>query len=73
VILDSPTRIFGARGRCRVHDSTSTGAAKALKLVIPELAASSMVLHARAYPERLVVDLVVFVENKTSKEEVTQL
>jgi glyceraldehyde 3-phosphate dehydrogenase len=50
---------------------TSTGAAKALKLVIPEMAGRLDGFAMRVpTPNVSVVDLVVFVEKKTSKEEV---
>jgi glyceraldehyde 3-phosphate dehydrogenase len=50
---------------------TSTGAAKALKLVIPDLAGKLDGFAMRVpTPNVSVVDLVVFVEKKTTKEEV---
>ena len=50
---------------------TSTGAAKALKLVIPELGGKVDGFSMRVpTPNVSVVDFVVFVEKKTTKEEV---
>lgn len=50
---------------------TSTGAAKALKLVIPDLAGKLDGFSVRVpTPNVSVVDLVAFVEKKTTKEEV---
>ena len=50
---------------------TSTGAAKALKLVIPEMAGKLDGFAMRVpTPNVSVVDLVAYVEKKTSKEEV---
>ena len=50
---------------------TSTGAAKALKLVIPELGGKLDGFSMRVpTPNVSVVDLVVWVEKKTTKEEV---
>jgi len=72
VILDFPHKdLRRARAAAISMIPTSTGAAKALKLVIPEMAGK---LHGFAMrvptPNVSVVDLVVFVEKKTSKEEV---
>jgi glyceraldehyde 3-phosphate dehydrogenase len=50
---------------------TSTGAAKALKLVIPEMAGKLDGFAVRVpTPDVSIVDLVAMVEKKTSKEEV---
>jgi glyceraldehyde 3-phosphate dehydrogenase len=50
---------------------TSTGAAKALKLVIPDMAGKLDGFAMRVpTPNVSVVDLVAFVEKKTSKDEV---
>jgi glyceraldehyde 3-phosphate dehydrogenase len=50
---------------------TSTGAAKALKLVIPEMAGKLDGFSVRVpTPNVSVIDLVAQVENKTTKEEV---
>ena len=50
---------------------TSTGAAKAIKLVIPELKGKLDGFAMRVpTPNVSVVDLVVFVEKRTTKEEV---
>jgi glyceraldehyde 3-phosphate dehydrogenase len=72
VILDFPHKdLRRARAAAVSMIPTSTGAAKALKLVIPELAGKLDGFAMRVpTPNVSVVDLVVFVENKTSKEEV---
>jgi len=72
VILDFPHQdLRRARAAAVSMIPTSTGAAKALKLVIPELAGKLDGFAMRVpTPNVSVVDLVVFVENKTSKEEV---
>jgi glyceraldehyde 3-phosphate dehydrogenase len=72
VILDFPhTDLRRARAAAINMIPTSTGAAKALKLVIPEMAGKLDGFAMRVpTPNVSVVDLVVFVENKTSKEEV---
>jgi glyceraldehyde 3-phosphate dehydrogenase len=72
VILDFPHKdLRRARAAALSMIPTSTGAAKALKLVIPELAGKLDGFAMRVpTPNVSVVDLVVFVENKTSKEEV---
>src|SRR3982075_2434405 len=72
VILDFPHKdLRRARAAAINMIPTSTGAAKALKLVIPDLAGK---LDAFAMPVPTpnvsVVDLVAFVEKKTTKEEV---
>ena len=72
VILDFPHRdLRRARAAAISMIPTSTGAAKALKLVIPELAGKLDGFAMRVpTPNVSVVDLVVLVEKKTSKEEV---
>jgi glyceraldehyde 3-phosphate dehydrogenase len=72
VILDFPhTDLRRARAAALSMIPTSTGAAKALKLVIPEMAGKLDGFAMRVpTPNVSVVDLVAFVENKTSKEEV---
>ena len=72
VILDFPHKdLRRARAAAISMIPTSTGAAKALKLVIPEMAGKLDGFAMRVpTPNVSVVDLVVFVENKTSKEEV---
>jgi glyceraldehyde 3-phosphate dehydrogenase len=72
VILDFPHKdLRRARAAAVSMIPTSTGAAKALKLVIPELAGKLDGFAMRVpTPNVSVIDLVVFVENKTSKEEV---
>src|SRR6201982_2964532 len=72
VILDFPHKdLRRARAAALSMIPTSTGAAKALKLVIPELAGKLDGFSMRVpTPNVSVVDLVVFVEKKTTKEEV---
>jgi glyceraldehyde 3-phosphate dehydrogenase len=72
VILDFPHKdLRRARAAAISMIPTSTGAAKALKLVIPEMAGKIDGFSMRVpTPNVSVVDLVVFVEKKTSKEEV---
>jgi glyceraldehyde 3-phosphate dehydrogenase len=72
VILDFPHKdLRRARAAAINMIPTSTGAAKALKLVIPEMAGKLDGFAMRVpTPNVSVVDLVAFVENKTSKEEV---
>jgi glyceraldehyde 3-phosphate dehydrogenase len=72
VILDFPHKdLRRARAAAISMIPTSTGAAKALKLVIPEMAGKLDGFAMRVpTPNVSVVDLVVFVEQKTSKEEV---
>src|SRR4051812_9318095 len=72
VILDFPHKdLRRARAAAINMIPTSTGAAKALKLVIPDLAGKLDGFAMRVpTPNVSVVDLVVFVEKKTSKEEV---
>jgi glyceraldehyde 3-phosphate dehydrogenase len=72
VILDFPHKdLRRARAAAISMIPTSTGAAKALKLVIPEMAGKIDGFAMRVpTPNVSVVDLVVFVEKKTSKEEV---
>ena len=72
VILDFPHQdLRRARAAALSMIPTSTGAAKALKLVIPEMAGKLDGFAMRVpTPNVSVVDLVAFVENKTSKEEV---
>jgi len=72
VILDFPHKdLRRARAAAISMIPTSTGAAKALKLVIPEMAGKLDGFAMRVpTPNVSVVDLVVFVETKTSKEEV---
>jgi glyceraldehyde 3-phosphate dehydrogenase len=72
VILDFPHKdLRRARAAAISMIPTSTGAAKALKLVIPELAGKLDGFAMRVpTPNVSVVDLVALVENKTSKEDV---
>lgn len=72
VILDFPHKdLRRARAAAINMIPTSTGAAKALKLVIPEMAGKLDGFAMRVpTPNVSVVDLVAHVENKTSKEEV---
>jgi len=72
VILDFPHKdLRRARAAAISMIPTSTGAAKALKLVIPEMAGKLDGFAMRVpTPNVSVVDLVVFIEKKTSKEEV---
>jgi glyceraldehyde 3-phosphate dehydrogenase len=72
VILDFPHKdLRRARAAAINMIPTTTGAAKALKLVIPELAGKLDGFSMRVpTPNVSVVDLVVFVEKKTTKEEV---
>src|SRR6202050_1278102 len=71
-ILDFPHKdLRRARAAAINMIPTSTGAAKALKLVIPELAGKLDGFAMRVpTPNVSVVDLVVWVEKKTTKEEV---
>ena len=72
VILDFPHKdLRRARAAAISMIPTSTGAAKALKLVIPEWPGKLDGFAMRVpTPNVSVVDLVALVENKTSKEEV---
>ena len=72
VILDFPHKdLRRARAAAINMIPTSTGAAKALKLVIPELGGKLDGFSIRVpTPNVSVVDLVVWVEKKTTKEEV---
>ncbi|PYX98467.1 MAG: type I glyceraldehyde-3-phosphate dehydrogenase [Acidobacteria bacterium] len=72
VILDFPHKdLRRARAAAINMIPTSTGAAKALKLVIPEMAGKLDGFAMRVpTPNVSVVDLVAFVEKKTTKEEV---
>jgi glyceraldehyde 3-phosphate dehydrogenase len=72
VILDFPHKdLRRARAAALSMIPTSTGAAKALKLVIPEMAGKLDGFAMRVpTPNVSLVDLVAFVEKKTSKEEV---
>lgn len=72
VILDFPHKdLRRARAAALSMIPTSTGAAKALKLVIPELGGKVDGFSMRVpTPNVSVVDFVVWVEKKTSKEEV---
>jgi glyceraldehyde 3-phosphate dehydrogenase len=72
VILDFPHKdLRRARAAAINMIPTSTGAAKALKLVIPDLAGKLDGFAMRVpTPNVSVVDLVVWVEKKTAKEEV---
>ena len=72
VILDFPHKdLRRARAAAINMIPTSTGAAKALKLVIPDLAGRLDGFSIRVpTPDVSVVDLVAVVEKKTSKEEV---
>jgi glyceraldehyde 3-phosphate dehydrogenase len=72
VILDFPHKdLRRARAAALSMIPTSTGAAKALKLVIPEMAGKLDGFAMRVpTPNVSVVDLVAFVERTTTKEEV---
>ena len=72
VILDFPHKdLRRARAAAINMIPTSTGAAKALKLVIPDLAGKLDGFSMRVpTPNVSVVDLVAFVEKKTTREEV---
>jgi glyceraldehyde 3-phosphate dehydrogenase len=72
VILDFPHKdLRRARAAAINMIPTSTGAAKALKLVIPDLAGKLDGFAMRVpTPNVSVVDLVVWVEKKTTKEDV---
>ena len=72
VILDFPHKdLRRARAAALSMIPTSTGAAKALKLVIPELGGKVDGFSMRVpTPNVSVVDFVVWGEKKTSKEEV---
>ena len=72
VILDFPHKdLRRARAAALSMIPTSTGAAKALKLVIPELGGKIDGFSMRVpTPNVSVVDFVVWVEKKTTKEEV---
>jgi glyceraldehyde 3-phosphate dehydrogenase len=72
VILDFPHKdLRRARAAALSMIPTSTGAAKALKLVIPEMAGKLDGFAVRVpTPNVSVVDLVAVVEKKTTKEEV---
>jgi glyceraldehyde 3-phosphate dehydrogenase len=72
VILDFPHKdLRRARAAALSMIPTTTGAAKALKLVIPELAGRLDGFSMRVpTPNVSVVDMVVWVEKKTTKEEV---
>src|SRR5262249_47935648 len=72
VILDFPHKdLRRARAAAINMIPSSTGAAKALKLVIPEMAGKLDGFSVRVpTPNVSVVDLVAMVEKKTSKEEV---
>ena len=72
VILDFPHKdLRRARAAALSMIPTSTGAAKALKLVIPDLAGKLDGFAMRVpTPNVSVVDLVALVEKKTSEEEV---
>jgi glyceraldehyde 3-phosphate dehydrogenase len=72
VILDFPHKdLRRARAAALSMIPTSTGAAKALKLVLPELGGKIDGFSMRVpTPNVSVVDLVVWVEKKTTKEEV---
>jgi glyceraldehyde 3-phosphate dehydrogenase len=72
VILDFPHKdLRRARAAAINMIPTSTGAAKALKLVLPELAGKLDGFSMRVpTPNVSVVDLVVWVEKKTTKEEI---
>jgi len=72
VILDFPHKdLRRARAAALSMIPTSTGAAKALKLVIPEMAGKLDGFAIRVpTPNVSVVDLVAVVEKKTSKDEV---
>src|SRR5499433_1156920 len=72
VILDFPHKdLRRARAAALSMIPTSTGAAKALRLVIPDMAGKLDGFAIRVpTPNVSVVDLVVIVEKKTTKEEV---
>ncbi|MBZ5597976.1 MAG: type I glyceraldehyde-3-phosphate dehydrogenase [Acidobacteriia bacterium] len=72
VILDFPHKdLRRARAAALSMIPTSTGAAKALKLVIPDLAGKLDGFAMRVpTPNVSVVDLVAFVDKKTSRDEV---
>jgi glyceraldehyde 3-phosphate dehydrogenase len=72
VILDFPHKdLRRARAAALNMIPTSTGAAKALKLVLPDLGGKLDGFSMRVpTPNVSVVDLVAFVEKKTTKEEV---
>ena len=72
VILDFPHKdLRRARAAALSMIPTTTGAAKALKLVVPELSGKLDGFSMRVpTPNVSVVDLVVWVEKKTTKEEV---
>jgi len=72
VILDFPHKdLRRARAAALNMSPTTTGAAKALKLVIPELGGKVDGFSMRVpTPNVSVVDFVVWVEKKTTKEEV---
>jgi len=72
VILDFPHKdLRRARAAALNMIPTSTGAAKALKLVLPDLAGKLDGFSMRVpTPNVSVVDLVAFVEKRTTKEEV---
>jgi len=72
VILDFPHKdLRRARAAALSMIPTSTGAAKALKLVIPDLAGKLDGFAMRVpTPNVSVVDLVAFVEKKTTRDEV---
>jgi len=72
VILDFPHKdLRRARAAALSMIPTSTGAAKALKLVIPEMAGKLDGFSVRVpTPNVSVIDLVAQVENKTTKEAV---
>jgi glyceraldehyde 3-phosphate dehydrogenase len=72
VILDFPHKdLRRARAAALSMIPTTTGAAKALKLVIPDMAGKLDGFAMRVpTPNVSVVDLVAFVEKKTSKDEV---
>jgi len=74
VILDFPHKdLRRARAAAISMIPTSTGAAKALKLVIPDLAGKLDGFAMRVpTPNVSVVDLVATVEKKTTKEEVNE-
>ncbi len=74
VILDFPHKdLRRARAAALSMIPTSTGAAKALKLVIPDLSGKLDGFSMRVpTPNVSVVDLVVFVEKSTSVEEVNK-
>src|SRR6202522_1099735 len=72
VILDTPHKdLRRARAAALSMIPSSTGAAKALRLVIPEMSGKLDGFAMRVpTPNVSVVDLVVWVEKKTTKEEV---